>query len=148
MNIDFTKEEFRALLDMVTLGDWIITAHDTERDPAQEIFTAVLQKIFSRAEEFGCGDLVVFDPELQEFFETKDYGESEKEVFLDEYDNNTFWDQLITRLAERDFVREQGLERVMSMSPEDRLRGLHKHELKYSEEFEAHGLERVRLDDH
>lgn len=148
MNIDFTKEEFRALLDMVTLGDWVITSHDTQKDPAKEIYAAVLQKVFSRAEEFGYGDLVVFDPELQEFFETRDYEESEKEEFIDEYDSNTFWDQLISRLAERDVVREQGLERAMSMSPEDRLRELHKHEMKYSDEFEAHGIERIRLDGH
>jgi hypothetical protein len=147
MKINFTKAEYRVVLDLVSLGDWVLTSHDTEEDPRKKKYEEVVQKIFSYAKEFGFEKLVKFDPEFQSYFETREYDESEKEEFLEEFEENTFWTELINRLAERDFLREHGLERAKEMSFEERIREIHKHEEKWSDELEKHGIERLKIDE-
>jgi len=146
MKINFTKAEYRLLLDLVSIGTWVLTSHDTEEDQKKKKHEEVEQKIFSHAKEFGCEKLIVYEQKFQRYFETREYDESEKEVFIEEYDEKTFWHELTNRLAERDFIKEYGLEQAKEMSPEERLREIYKHEDKWSDEFEAHGIDRLKID--
>lgn len=145
MKINFTKAEYRVLLDLVSLGEWVLTAHDTEDVPKKKKYEEVVQKIFSYAKEIGFEKLIIFNPGLQRYFGTREYDESEKEEYLEEFEENTFWTELINRLAERDFLRENGLERVKEMSLEEKIREIHKHEEKWSEELGKHGIDRLKI---
>jgi hypothetical protein len=67
-------------------------------------------------------------------------------VFLDEYDDDTFWDELAYRLAERDAVQEAGgFERYAELSPMERVERAGRFEELYADEFYENGLEHVRI---
>ena len=144
MNINFTNREYEALLDMIYLADWMLHAHDTEK--SDDIYQALEQKILGYAKDFGCGDKIVFDPKLQQHFPTRAYEESEEiQGVIDDYDNETFWDELSDRLATRDLVRQHGAERLDSMTPKDRIHAFCEAESLYADEFETNGLDRVEI---
>jgi len=67
MKIHFSKKEYRQLLDLVFLGDWMASGHleDTE-SPYEEL----RNKIYSHAKDFGFDDLIVYDKTEDAYFET------------------------------------------------------------------------------
>ena len=85
-----------------------------------------------------------YEPELKGYFPTREYEEdSDVRKFIEEFENDSFWDELITRLAERDFGKEVG-EGIKEMSVEKRFQRLSELEEKYAEEFEREGLRNLR----
>ena len=122
MEIEFTKEQFERLLKIVYLGNWLVNAIHSGRKDDEHIkeFDEIEQYIFSFAKDFGLEKYVEFDEKLQEFFPI---GELEEELqkFVDEYDNEVFWEELISRLARSDFIREYGKEAINKMSLEERI---------------------------
>ena len=63
--------------------------------------------------------------------------------FIDEYDNESSWDELIDRLGERDTIREVGMEGFKALKPIDRITKVDDHKDKYIDEFEKYGLDRI-----
>lgn len=74
MKIDFTQEEFRQLLDLVFLGDWVVSAHDESSDDTP--YTQIRNKIYSHAKDFGLKDLMEYDKENDLYCETLAYEQS------------------------------------------------------------------------
>jgi hypothetical protein len=58
MKIDFNKSEYRLLLDMVYLADWMLTAYDETDDPEKAKYEQLSQKVYSHAKEMGCDSLI------------------------------------------------------------------------------------------
>jgi hypothetical protein len=145
MKIPFTKAEYRTLLDLVYLGEWMLTAHDREEDPAKAKYRGLAQKIRSHAKEMGCESLVEEDRGSGRYFETREYEDSGIRDVVDDYDNQSFWEELIHRLVDRD-VALLAPHLVDQFPPTEeywKLSG----DLgqRYSEEFAAHGLTRVTV---
>ena len=67
--------------------------------------------------------------------------------YIDDYDNQTFWEELIERLANRDFLAKYGEEAIQKMSFEERFTKFQEFEERYDEEFEDHGIERIVISD-
>ena len=65
--------------------------------------------------------------------------------FIDEYDERVFWEELATRLAERDLVAEEMLRAEGSRSEEERIGRLLKLTARYEEEFAENGIDNVRV---
>lgn len=147
MQIDFTKAEYRDLLDMVYISEWIMNAHKTENDPRTKRYGKLEQKILSYAEKMGFGHMVEYAPEYEKYFPTRMFEDAgSAHGFIDEYDNDSFWEELINRLAERDLIRrEDGLSNVLRLPVEERLEKQFKLEEKYAIEFEENGLENIRI---
>ena len=104
------------------------------------------QKFFSFAEEAGFGNLVEFDQKYGEYFQTAEYEETTPIVeFITEFEDHNFWHELISRLSDRDFLHQEGLERAQEMSLEERILKVQPIEQKYSAEFEANGLENIAI---
>lgn len=146
MKINLAKNEYRALLDVFFLADWILHAYELEKSSATEKYRALEQKIFSWAKDFGFEHLVEYDDNLRQYFPTKEF--EEKSIVLeaiDDYDNETFWDELIDRLAVRDLIRQLGQEAVTALEPKERLEKLGPLLERYGKEFERHGLERLSV---
>jgi len=51
MKINITKKEYRLLLDILYLGDWMLTAHDDQETPEKEKYQDVIQKFYSYAKD-------------------------------------------------------------------------------------------------
>jgi hypothetical protein len=98
--MNFTKEEYQALLKMAYIANWV---HEFADDDPNSIFSQVEQKLVDAAKDNGCGEFVEFDEEskiniLNEKFEDG------TEVFdvIEAYNEEILWNELSGRLAERD----------------------------------------------
>lgn len=146
MNVSLTQREYRLLLDLLLVSDWVIHGHRREEPPEAEPYRMVIQKFLSLAKDFGMEDCVEIDEEYNQYRPT---GKLEEETraweLLDDYDDLVFWEELIVRLAERDVAGMPGKGDVGNMSPEDYDRLAGPLEEKYASEFYEHGLDRLTL---
>jgi hypothetical protein len=144
MKIDITKKEYRALLDVFHIADWVLHAYKTEEGPETEEYRNLEQKFLSFAKEMGFEHLVEFDAETGKYFPTREYEDTSSVMdAIVDYDNESFWDELIERLASRDLILQEGKDKVMAMDFEERLVKTETLKEKYSDEFYRNGLSRV-----
>ncbi len=141
MNISLTSEQYKNLLLMTYLGNWLVNAHNVERN---KTFDDLAMHIYSFAKSFGAGSLVDSVPEEGKYYPTRECEELAEE-YLAEYDNETFWDELTDRLTERDFVAKYGEKAIKKMTIEERFTNMEEFEKVYDEEFDKHGLDRITI---
>lgn len=85
MKIHFSKKEYRQLLDLVFLGDWIASGmNEGEASPYDDI----REKIYSHAKEMGCEQLIEFDKSLGKHFETAKFEDSGVMELVDRYNHH------------------------------------------------------------
>ena len=147
MKIDLTRKEYRDLLDMLTIADWVLNAHKAVADPRTGRYRKLEQKFFSFAKQMKYENLVEYAADHDRYFQTKEYDESSAaRTFIVECENDSFWEELISRLAERDLARQLGGDdRVSTLSPEELFEKLGQLEEYYGDEFSQNGLENLRL---
>ncbi|MBN1141695.1 MAG: hypothetical protein JXB25_07890 [Deltaproteobacteria bacterium] len=145
MKINFTNKEYRNLLDFLYLGNWVMTANDTEEDENKSKYEEITQKIYSHAKDFGCDELIEFNAEFGEYFETVEFEESEVNQYLEDYNENNFWENLIMRLAERDFFKEISPGEFNKLSSEEKITRTQTHEKKWEEEFSKNGIINLKI---
>ena len=144
MKIHFTKREYRVLLDMIYLADWMLHAHESER--RQDEYHTLEQKILSLAKEFGCEDLVEHSESCDQYFPTRQQEESKAvQNAVENYNAHTLWDELISRLAERDVLKKFGEDALNRMTGDERANLFWEAEKPYVDEFEINGLDRLRV---
>ena len=68
MKIDLTRSEYRDLLDMLYIADWVLTAHREEEDPRTQRYRKLEQKYFAFAKAMKYENLIESAPEFKEFF--------------------------------------------------------------------------------
>ncbi len=146
MEINITKKEYETLLEMLEITDWILHAHKTDMPEETKPFRELEQKIFSLAKDFGYDHLVKYDPELQRFFPTKEFEDTSPALeYIEDFENESFWEDLIERLVERDLIWEMGEENYLALDPGDRIEKEGPHWKKYGDEFETHGIDRLEI---
>jgi len=144
MKINFTKKQYEDLMKLVYLGSWMINSHRT--DNVEERYDELEQYILSFSEEFGTENYVEFDEELNRFFTTRKFEEdTEIEQYKEEYDDNTFWDELIYRLARRDLIKTYGEAAVFTMTTDELLDKEQPFIDRYEMEFERHGIDNLEI---
>lgn len=146
MNIDLTKNEYVALVEMLQLAGWVINAHAVEATEEMRPYRDLEQKIFSHAQHFGCEDLIEYDDATGRYYPTADLEETgQAPRFIQDFEEDTFWSQLAKRLSERDLARELGKDRLGAVDQADQWEQLEDHEARYWDEFEQHGIERLEI---
>lgn len=146
MKIDLSRDEYIRLLELTEIALWVIEAHHEEERSHTRPYRDLEQKLFATAEAMGCGELVDYEEELQRFFPSMEFEEALAGTnFIGEFEDNTFWDQLILRLAERDMIRQVGEQSLQEMIPEERAEVEQPHADRYFKEFQKNGLENVTL---
>jgi len=144
MKINFTTAEYRLLLDLIYMADWILHAHDSEDRSDTQKYSDLFQKLMSHAKEMGCGNWVNFDPRLKTYSESFAFEtESSALNYIEEFEDNTFWDELISRLAHQDAMTELKPSNSSDIDTEELFAAISKAEDKWSQEFEAFGLDRI-----
>ena len=146
MKILFTQSEYRALLDLVYIGEWMLTAFDEAADPKKAKYEHVVQKIYSHAKEMGYESLIEVFEEGNVYVPTDEYEEkSGIHDVIQRYDDDTFWTELTDRLVERDvFAAAEGVEKL---SDDEYWKRAAPIEQKYSREFTKHGVDRLKVDE-
>jgi hypothetical protein len=139
VKLELTTEEYRKLIELAYLGEWMINAqHDPEFQ--DESATGAVQKLLGAGKITG----VDVDAETGENFMTSDWTERLFDEYILDYDDHIFWDELTERLAQRDLARERGVE-ADQLNRDDDLLELRPLEERYRVELEEHGLDRIEI---
>jgi flagellar motor component MotA len=148
MKVDLSEKEYRVLLDILYIAEWVLTACKVERDPRVEKYEEIVQRFYSLAEEMGCEKLMEFDDHLGKFFPTRKYEDSSKSMmFVEEFEEDTFWDELVHRLSYRDVINHVGgIAKLKELPLQKQFELEAPFEQKYYEEFEKNGLNNLIIE--
>ena len=134
MNIELTEKEFRRLLDMAYIGNWILNAARGEDRFAD--YDLVQEKLFAQCPRAGMRSLVeVWQGHV---FPSKAYQEGGIHEAIADYEDAVFFDILAEELARRDMEGE-GADQNDESQLVDRME-------EYYQEFEANGIDNLTVD--
>jgi hypothetical protein len=134
MQLELTPKQYRRLLDMVYIGNWILNS--TRGDDRFTDYDEVESLLFSKAGQVGMGKLAeVWHGEV---VPSKAFADGGIHDAIMEYENNVFFDILAEDLARRD----------MDDPPIDdtNYEELAKRIDAYIAEFEEHGTDNIMVD--
>ena len=119
MELDITKEQFKELLKLAMLGEWMENTAPGESDKEE---SGVVQKLLSHAKDFGYGNYVEFDEESKKYFITEEF-ESDTNILdiIGDYHEYALWEGLVLEFSRRELVEKYGEKNVEAMSEEERI---------------------------
>ena len=134
MKIELTKKQYRRLLDLVYIGNWVLNS--TRGDDRFADYDQVESLLFSKAAEEGMPSLSqVYQGEVIPSRAFVDGGIHEA---IMEYENNIFFDILAEDLARRD-MEDASIDQNNYEELVNRIEA-------YLDEFEAHGTDRILVE--
>ena len=149
MQIDLSKKEFRRLLDMVYIGNWILNS--TREKDRFEDYDILQEKLFAQCAKNGMNALIsrwqghIFPSPAYEnggiHEAIADYEDAVDwlENFIMDYEDTVFYEILAEELARRDMeyqpVSNDNYEELVSRMDD------------YIAEFEAHGTDNILISD-
>ena len=134
MELHMTKKQFRRLLDLVYIGNWVLNS--TRGDDRIREYDQVESLLFSQCLREGM-------PELVELYEgemipSKAFAEGGIHEAIMAYEDTTFFEILAQELALRDLddppITQENYDEIMERMDE------------YMDEFERHGTDNVTVD--
>lgn len=134
MTVELSEKEFRRLLDLVYIGDWILNS--ARGEDRFEDYDQLLEKLFSLCPQVGMSSLMDFWQ--GHVFPSKAYREGGIHEAIADYEDAVFFDILAEELARRDMEGEGA-----DTSDEAELEGRIE---EYYQEFEAHGIDNLTVD--
>jgi len=146
MKVSFTTKEYTRLLELAHLGLCVTGARADDPATMPERYAELAQKVFGLAEMFGCADLVEADLN-GELFPNEKLTDGPVAEKLDRFVEDTFWGELVQRLAERDLRTELGRDatKLGTDYTEEELARLEELEDSYWREFETRGVDHLVL---
>ena len=145
MHLRLSDQELATLIEMVSLAADVATWNRKDgSQPQAEAFDDLEAKLLSKAAHAGLGELLEFDEEHQRY---RMRGDLPQPFFFqecyDEFRNESFWDELAIRLADRDLARAIGHKQWEALTEEERRERTKDIEKRYWDEFTKRGVERV-----
>ena len=134
MNIELTDKEFRRLLDMVYIGNWILNS--TRGDDRFEDYDLLPEKLFALCP--GSGMRALVQSWQGHIFPSRAYEDGGIHEAIADYEDAVFYNILAEELARRDL----GLE---DTDPEDFTELTARME-EYLSEFDKNGLGTINID--
>lgn len=134
MNIELTDREFRRLLDMVYIGNWILNS--TRGDDRFEDYDLIQEKLFALCPANGMRSLV--QNWHGHIFPSQAYEDGGIHEAIADYEDAVFYNILAEELARRDL----GLE---DYDPDDFTELTARME-EYLAEFDKNGLNAINID--
>jgi hypothetical protein len=141
MKIFFSKQEYRALLDMLFVAEWAMGAHDIDFEKNNPQYNALSQKVLSFSKEMNAEDIIMYDKTLNGYFPTAQYEERLHDQYIDAYENSVFWEELADRLAYNELIKSIGIEQFDRLEHLERFSNLTKLRSKYEKLLELYGLD-------
>lgn len=135
MQLDLTAKEFRRLLDLVYIGNWVLNStRENDRIPDYDL---VEEKVFALAAEQGMGS--VCENVEGRIYPSRAYEEGGIHEAIAKYEDDIFFDLLAETLARRDLGYPE-------TTDEESYRELTERMEAYLTEFDLHGLDRVTVE--
>ncbi len=157
MKAMFTPKEYARLLELVHLGLMVAAPRNADGDdspiptgplrPVGARYAELVGKLFDLAKQLGCADLVDVGADGRLIPAAKLAEDERVQKLIGEYNNDTFWHELVTRLADRDLAAQHTKQALAGgggppLDADARLRDL---EDAYWEEFEENDLTNLVL---
>ncbi|MCI8538537.1 MAG: hypothetical protein HFF18_07725 [Oscillospiraceae bacterium] len=134
MQLDLTPKQYRRLLDMIYIGNWILNS--TRGDDRFQDYDEVESLLFSKAKEAGMDTLA--ETWQGEVIPSRAFSEGGIHEAIVEYENNVFFDILAEELARRDMndvpIDESNYEELTTRID------------AYLDEFDLHGTDNITVD--
>ena len=134
MKLELTTKQFRRLLDMAYIGNWILNS--TRGEDRFKDYDDVESLLFAKAREEGMG--VLAEDWQGEVVPSRAFAEGGIHEAIMEYENNVFFDILAEDLARRDMedasIDQNNYEELSSRID------------AYIAEFEQHGTDNILVD--
>lgn len=134
MTIDLTEKEFRRLLDMIYIGNWILNS--CREDDRFEDYDLLEEKLFSLCPEHGMRTLV--QRWRGHSLPSRAFEEGGIHEAIADYEDAVFFDILAEELARRDMDAE-GLS-------QENVDELNTRMDAYFSEFEKNGIDNVKVE--
>lgn len=134
MELELTQKQFRRLLDLVYIGNWILNS--TRGEDRFRDYDEVESLLFTKAVQAGMPTLAeVYQGEI---IPSRAFAEGGIHEAIMEYENNVFFEILAEDLARRDMddvpIDESNFEELTRRIDD------------YITEFEAHGTDNITVD--
>ena len=134
MKLELTRKQYRRLLDMVYIGNWVLNS--TRGDDRIPDYDEVESLLFSKAKEEGMSVLAeVYNGEV---IPSRAFAEGGIHEAIMDYEDNVFFDILAEDLARRDMddvpIDDSNYEELASRID------------AYIAEFEEHGTDNITVD--
>ena len=134
MKLELTTKQFRRLLDMAYIGNWILNS--TRGDDRFKDYDDVESLLFAKAREEGMG--VLAEDWQGEVVPSRAFADGGIHEAIMDYENNVFFDILAEDLARRDMedasIDQNNYEELSSRID------------AYIAEFEQHGTDNILVD--
>ena len=134
MKIELTKKQFRRLLDMVYIGNWILNS--TRENDRFADYDEVESLLFGRCPEEGMS--VLTEESEGVAFPSRAFVEGGIHEAIMDYEDTVFFEILAEELARRDMdyqpVSKENYDELIARMDE------------YIAEFEAHGTDNILID--
>ena len=134
MQLDLTPKQYRRLLDMIYIGNWILNS--TRGDDRFQDYDEMESLLFSKAKEAGMDTLA--ETWQGEVIPSRAFSEGGIHEAIVEYENNVFFDILAEELARRDMndvpIDESNYEELTTRID------------AYLDEFDLHGTDNITVD--
>ncbi|MBO5975779.1 MAG: hypothetical protein J6P94_01195 [Oscillospiraceae bacterium] len=134
MNIELSDKEFRRLLDLVYIGNWILNS--TRGNDRFEDYDLLQEKFFAICAKNGFRALS--ETYMGHYFPSKAYEEGGIHEAIADYEDAVFFDILAEELARRDMLME-------NLSQDD-LKELAERMDDYMDEFERNGIDNLSIE--
>ncbi len=134
MTIDLTEKEFRRLLDLVYVGDWILNS--ARGEDRFEDYDMLQEKLFAMCPQVGMRSLI--ETWQGHVFPSQAYEEGGIHEAIADYEDAVFFDILAEELARRDMEGE-------GLDADDETELMNRIEEYYSE-FEQHGIDNLTVE--
>ncbi|MDR2531157.1 MAG: hypothetical protein LBC65_06420 [Oscillospiraceae bacterium] len=134
MNIELSKKEFRRLLDLAYIGNWVL---NSERDGSDRIadYDALTSKLFALCGDFGMDRL--FEVQRGITIPSREYVDGGIHDAIMYYEDSAFFEILAEELTRRDMgfptIGEDNADEFASRMD------------KYIDEFEENGIENIQI---
>ncbi|MBP3314139.1 MAG: hypothetical protein J6K84_05760 [Oscillospiraceae bacterium] len=134
MQIELSKKEFRRLLDMVYIGNWILNS--TRGNDRFEDYDQMESKLFALCKDNGMASLV--DLWEGNYVPSRKFSDGGIHEAIMDYEDTVFFEILAEELARRDMdyqpVSRENYDELIARMDE------------YIAEFEAHGTDNLLID--
>ena len=131
MEMKLTGKQFRRLLDLVYIGNWVLNS--TRGEDRIRDYDVVESLLFERAREEGMG--ILAEDYMGEVIPSRAFAEGGIHEAIMEYENNVFFEILAEDLARRD-MNDVPIDETNYNELVDRMEA-------YIVEFERHGTDNI-----
>ena len=137
IDISFSKNELKKLLKLAYIGSYVVSEYEDDLEEKQS--EILIERILQICLEYKIEEGIEFDSKLNGYFFD---GDKEDEILSEyhEFIEDSFWYEIINRMARKDLVEDVGEKVFEKMDIEEILKKEEKYKIKWEKEIEENGL--------